>query len=93
MRSTDCRAASGGLATRTVVAKHGPHPARKLAPEPWLVTALVTETGGEQAGQAGTDRDDGLAFPEVKRHQDDQGALDGTSGWRLVTQRCLVVQP
>jgi hypothetical protein len=58
--------ASGGLATRTVVAQHGPHPARKLG----LVTALVTETGGEPAERAGTDREDGQTFPEVEQHQD-----------------------
>jgi hypothetical protein len=35
------------LPARQVVAEDGPHPARKPAPKPQLVTALVTETSGE----------------------------------------------
>ena len=52
MRSADCRAASGGLATRTVVAHHGPHSARKPVPKPWL----VTETGRANGLSTGLDR-------------------------------------
>jgi hypothetical protein len=31
------------------------HPARKLVPKPWLVTVLVTGTGGEKVRRAGMD--------------------------------------
>jgi hypothetical protein len=68
-------------------------PRASWRPKLWLVTPLVTETGGESAEQAGTDRDDGQAFPEVKQHQDDQRARDTTPGGRLITQRSRVQIP